>query len=54
MSRYSRNIKLLQKLNSVDEEYSDNEQSISDVEDTDSDKEIIIISCDSEKEDEPT
>ena len=51
MSSYSRNIKLLQKLNGVDEECSDNEQGISDVEDTDSDKEIIIIR---EKEDEPT
>ena len=48
----SRNIKLLQKLNSVDEECSDNEKGISDVEDTDSDIEIIIISSDSEKEDE--
>ena len=54
MSSYSRNIKLLQKLNSVEEEWSDNKQGISDVEDTDSDNEIIIISSDSEKEDEPT
>ena len=49
MSSYSRNIKLLQKLNSVDEECSDNDQGISDAEDTDSDKEIIIISFDSER-----
>ena len=45
------NIKLLQKMNSVDEDFLYNGQDISDVVDTDGDKEIIIISSESKKED---
>ena len=52
MSRHSMNMELLQKLNSVAEEYSENDQDISDIEELESDKGVIVISSESEKDDD--